>query len=66
MAGCHGQSRRDSPREILPELKTLPLDFVLARDHIFSAKEAALPILALFLGESEGNENERLCDCTLC
>jgi len=48
------------------ELKTLPLDFVLARDQIFSANEAALPILPLFLGESEGNEKERVCECALC
>ena len=46
----------------LVELNTLPLELVLARDHIFSAKEAALPIL---LGESEGNENERV-ECALC
>ncbi len=46
------------------ELKTLPFDFVLARDHIFSANEAALPTLpALFLGESEGNEKESSCAC---
>jgi len=46
------------------ELKTLPFDFVLARDHIFSANDAALPtLLTLFLGESEGKEKESSLAC---
>jgi len=46
----------------LAVLRVLPLDFVLALDHIFSANDVALPILpVLFFGDNDGKDVALLC-----